>query len=264
MTSLHKGWYNGKIGDLLTGIKAGKNLRCIETPPRSDERGVVKVSAVTWGEFNPRESKTLPSDFTPDPDTLIRSGNFLFSRANTIELVGSVVIVETAPDNLFLSDKILRLDLPEDWKGWLLSFLRSADGRKALEEASSGNQQSMRNIGQAALKEITIPLPPAAEQKRIVAKLDSLSARSARARTDLDAIPRLIARYKQAVLGSLVDDQDLKRFCLSDLISTLDQGWSPRCEARSVEDDSEWGVLKTTSIQAFRFFAEYNKKLPNV
>ncbi len=47
---------------------------------------------------------------------------------------------------------------------------------------------------------LAVLLPPLAEQRRIVEKLDALTARTARARTDLDRIPALAARYKQAVL----------------------------------------------------------------
>lgn len=55
-------------------------------------------------------------------------------------------------------------------------------------------------IGLGDLASFEIGLPPPAEQLRIVAKLDALTARTARARADLDRIPTLAARYKQAVL----------------------------------------------------------------
>ncbi|MGH0212298.1 restriction endonuclease subunit S [Sinorhizobium meliloti] len=48
---------------------------------------------------------------------------------------------------------------------------------------------------------IRLPLPPLAEQKRIVTKLDALNAKSARARTELARIETLVSRYKQAVLS---------------------------------------------------------------
>lgn len=53
----------------------------------------------------------------------------------------------------------------------------------------------------AATFERELELPPLAEQRRIVAKLDALTARTARARADLDRIPALTARYKQVVLA---------------------------------------------------------------
>ncbi|MGO6738024.1 restriction endonuclease subunit S [Rhizobium ruizarguesonis] len=56
-------------------------------------------------------------------------------------------------------------------------------------------------INQDALNQTPLPLPPLAEQKRIVAKLDALNAKSARARTELARIETLVSRYKQAVLS---------------------------------------------------------------
>lgn len=47
-----------------------------------------------------------------------------------------------------------------------------------------------------------IPLAPADEQRRIVAKLDALLAGVARARKELDRVPILIAQHKQALLAA--------------------------------------------------------------
>jgi type I restriction enzyme S subunit len=51
------------------------------------------------------------------------------------------------------------------------------------------------------VKAFHIALPPIREQRRIVAKLDSLSSRSNRARAELDRIVRLIERSKHAILS---------------------------------------------------------------
>lgn len=54
---------------------------------------------------------------------------------------------------------------------------------------------------------------------------------------------------------------------VGDLLAPLDdgrlvhQGWSPQCE-REPAPDNNWGVLKTTAIQAGRFLAAENKRLP--
>jgi type I restriction enzyme S subunit len=208
--SLPRGWAETTLGALLHEIEAGKNMRCEERPPREGELGVVKVSAVTWGRFDATQSKTLPPDYNPPAKARIRAGDLLISRANTLELVGAVVLVDREPEGLFLSDKILRLVVDEEAKKWVLLCLRSSFGRKQIEELATGNQFSMRNISQDALRRIRVPLPPPAEQRRIVAKLDVLMARIARARAELDRSPQLISRFRLStlragVLGKLTE-----------------------------------------------------------
>jgi type I restriction enzyme, S subunit len=57
-------------------------------------------------------------------------------------------------------------------------------------------------LTQGGLQQALICVPPLPEQRRIVAKVDSLSVNSGNARTNLDRVPRLAERYKQAVLTS--------------------------------------------------------------
>ena len=198
--------FSGELGrkelsELVVRIKAGKNLRCEERPPHSDEKGVVKVSAVTWGEFRPDQSKTLPSDFEPEEDTRIKSCDFLFSRANTIDLVGAVVIVGDTPDNLYLSDKILRLEFREPIDKWLLWYLRSPMGREALMNISSGNQLSMRNIGQKSLLSLSIPYANFELRDEIVRRIESAFAKIDRLAKEAKRALELVGRLDEAMLA---------------------------------------------------------------
>jgi type I restriction enzyme S subunit len=191
----------GRISDLVNSIDAGKNLRCEERPPTSQENGVVKVSAVTWGEFDPSASKTLPIDFDPPERSRIRPGDLLISRANTLELVGACVIVRCDPCNLYLSDKVLRLNAHEEDKTWLLWFFRSPFGRRALERASSGNQMSMRNISQAKMLEIEISLPPREARLRLVRTIEAEFAKFDRLAAEARSAASLLDRLDQAILA---------------------------------------------------------------
>ncbi len=170
---LPEGWKWVKLGDFIKGIEAGKSLKCDERPPQENEIGIIKVSAVTWGIYDEEESKTCYSHDAYNPDYLIREGDFLFSRANTLELVGACVIVHMVSKRLMLSDKILRFHFSDEiLKLFVLYYLRSQKGRYEIEQKSSGNQMSMRNIGQGKIREIEIPLPPLSEQHRIVSEIE--------------------------------------------------------------------------------------------
>ncbi|MET3436069.1 restriction endonuclease subunit S [Sphingomonas sp. 1185] len=189
------------LGDLLTGIEAGKNLRCEERPPRLGERGVVKVSAVTWGRFDAQQSKTLPHDYTPPDAAKIRAGDLLISRANTLELVGATVLVEEEPNELYLSDKILRLVMPDADKRWVMWFLRSQAGRREIELRATGNQLSMRNISQGALRDIPIPYPDADVRKAGVEMIEAAFARADRLEAEATRARALLDRLEAAILA---------------------------------------------------------------
>jgi type I restriction enzyme S subunit len=195
-------WVLATVGDVLRGVEAGKSEKTLERRPVEDDVGVVKVSAVTWGEFDPAESKAiLPSQF--DHSKSIRSGDLLFSRANTAELAGAVVHVKGDHPRLMLSDKILRL-LPDDGIAprYLMYSLRTADSRRHLEGSATGTSTSMRNITQENLRTTPLQLPPAPEQRRIVAKLDAIFEQTRAAKARLERLPALFEKLKRSILAA--------------------------------------------------------------
>ena len=204
--ALPMGWSLVPLGELLTAIDSGKSFKCEERPPEAHEVGVIKVSAVSWGEYQESESKTCVDVDRIEPTNFVRPGDFLFSRANTIELVGACVIVGRVSRRLMLSDKILRLHYATaDLKPWVLQYLRSKAGRDQIELLASGNQESMRNIGQERLKQIQIPLPPSNERESISFKLDELLSQLAAASNELSTAQRKLNLYRQSLLKSAVE-----------------------------------------------------------
>ncbi|MEZ9139995.1 MULTISPECIES: restriction endonuclease subunit S [unclassified Shewanella] len=161
-------WQSIKVSTLVSKIEAGKNIKCDERPPHDNEFGIIKISAVTWGFYDEAQSKTLKDDKLFIENRRVGVGDFLISRANTLELLGMPVIVKKVTKNLMLSDKVLRLVMPEQEKAWLDIFLRSPKGRLEIQSRATGNQESMRNIGQKALFDIDVLLPTSIEKTEIV------------------------------------------------------------------------------------------------
>ena len=173
------------LGDVLLDIQAGKSFQTAETLARPDELGVLKVSAVTWSEFQPSEAKALKSAHTPAQAHHVRHRDFIISRANTKEFVGAVVLVEGDHPNRLLSDKTLRLVVDEERasKDFLLFALRSRAARDHIEEYATGTSDSMRNISHGVIRSIPIPLPDLDTQKAIALSLKRQFAEIDRART---------------------------------------------------------------------------------
>lgn len=199
---LNAGWTWGYLGDLIERIEAGKSFTCEPRRAGEGEWGVIKVSAMTWGEFRDQENKAVPLDRSVDPRHEIKPGDILVSRANTEAYVGAPVLVHDCRPRLLLSDKSLRL-IPKDGtnKEWLVQALASPLVRRQISAASTGNQESMRNISQGALSAISIPIPPEPDMKAIADNLRDVSRVIRRQEDQAERTRRRCEALRRAVLA---------------------------------------------------------------
>ena len=195
-------WEMVKLGEVLQKIEAGKSFRCNEKVPALHEKGIVKISAVTWGEFLEDECKTIINEDLYNPQFAIHKGDLLISRANTIQLVGNCVLVRKEPKrNIMLSDKVLRLVISDNADSdFILYSLRTSKSRTQIQNMSTGNQDSMRNIGQDRIKKIEIPLPPLTEQQRIVKEIESRLSQAEAAEASIAEALQKTEALRQSIL----------------------------------------------------------------
>ena len=164
-----KGWETLPLSSIVDDFLGGKSLAASEDEATNFKNRVAKISAVTSGEFKSYESKPLPNDYEPPEAHYIKNGDFLFSRANTTELVGATAMVFSTPNNIVLPDKLWRFIWKTDvklssvfiWK--LLSF---PSQRVEISKLSSGSGGSMKNISKEKLNTLNIIFPPAHLQEK--------------------------------------------------------------------------------------------------
>ncbi|MBF0208880.1 MAG: restriction endonuclease subunit S [Oligoflexia bacterium] len=204
---LPAGWTYTRLGYFIDSIDAGKSFKCNEKEPQNDEIGVAKVSAITWGEYNEAESKTCTDLNQVNKAFFIKKEDFLFSRANTIELVGAVVIVKDTTKKIMLSDKTLRINFLNLNKSYVLYYLRSKNGRKEIMYHSSGNQESMRNIGQDRIRSILIPICSNEESTFIVELLSQKLSAIDKQEQIIEQTLKQSATLKQSILKKAFSGQ---------------------------------------------------------
>ncbi len=169
------GWQWVRLGDLVNASEAGWSPSCVGSPRRDGLWGVLKVSAVSWGSFDPEANKELPSTLQPRREYEVHAGDFLLSRANTEELVARSVVVDQVPPLLMLSDKIIRLAVSSQIDKAFLNLCNNAASSRAYYAANaSGTSSSMKNVSREVVLNLPVALAPAAEQSRIVARVADL------------------------------------------------------------------------------------------
>ena len=107
-----KDWDSQPCEKIVLDISSGTSYGGEERPfLNSKEVGVLKISAVTKGTFNPLEFKVVNPTHITKKLRFVKRGDFLLSRANTVELVAACCIVPQDYDQLFLPDKLWSLTL---------------------------------------------------------------------------------------------------------------------------------------------------------
>lgn len=95
--------------------------------------------------------------------------------------------------------------------------------RPWLEAQSSATTISI--VNKSIFSKAPIPLPPAAEQTRIAAKLDELLAQVDILKARIDGIPALLKRFRQSVLAAAVSGRLTKEWRVAVHETSQDQGF---------------------------------------
>ena len=159
--NLPDGWVATRLGNLAANIEAGSSPQCEGRPKTKNEWGVLKISAVSWDEFDPDENKALPANVEPRPEYEVQNGDFIMSRANTAELVAKSVVTINPPPRLLLNDKTLRVHFTEYTEKRFLNMVNnSAVSRAYYAKAASGTSSSMKNILEKVFRCYRLPFHP--------------------------------------------------------------------------------------------------------
>lgn len=195
-----------RLGDVIADLANGWSPKCFERPAQDNEWGVLKLGAVSFGEFNEKENKALPSGLLPVPELEIKPGDVLISRANVPRYVGACAVVRTTRPRLLLCDKIFRAVFKPDSRidgGYLAEVMKIPHVRRQIETAVTGSSPTMQNITKSALLNLRFPLPPLEVQWKLVERVTAARAEIARERAAAAASRQAIAaEVESLILGN--------------------------------------------------------------
>ncbi len=133
------------------------------------------LTATTSGEFREEAFKYVDIPQTDAEKYWLKKGDLLVQRSNSRELVGTSCIYTGADNAYIYPDLMMRMRV---MKGICTKYvdytLKTPMVRSYYMANASGTSESMPKINQKTVALTPIPLPPLAEQKRIVARLEEI------------------------------------------------------------------------------------------
>jgi type I restriction enzyme S subunit len=177
-------WAKVPFRDVIPRVDNGTSPNCESRPAGEDEWGVLKLGAVTYGQFRANENKAFVGDLGRMTANEVKSGDVLMTRKNTRELVGAVALVDQVRPQLLLPDLIFRLHLDTDRvdRRYFHALMMNPQKRPAVRDLSSGSASSMPNISKARLAQLPLELPPLSLQHEFASKVESVEALRAKTR----------------------------------------------------------------------------------
>ena len=169
------GWNTSTVGALVSVCEAGWSGNGTQRKKEPGELAVLKVSAVTKGYFIPAECKVLDNQRNIKKYIFPHSGDLLFSRANTREMVGATaVITQDYPEHI-LPDKLWRIRFIDTANVIYMKYVLSDESiRSIFSSVSTGTSGSMFNVSMDKFKSITVPLPPLERQTQFAAFVEQV------------------------------------------------------------------------------------------
>ena len=176
----------------------------------------------------------IPSASKSSEEVLLQPGDVLFNNTNSVELVGKTALVRE-PINAAFSNHITLMRTYANVCGgaWLALSLRT------LWQQGFFAQRCNKWIGQAGyntqmLQETLIPLPPLAEQRRHVARVESLMAR--------------VREAKHLRLETQEDAEMLTKVAYTEIFSQAEmRGWDIEPFSEVWSEKASYGSFKKPS-----------------
>ena len=193
-------WVWSRIGEAFLFTQYGTSQKSSPT-----EKGVpvltmgnIRDGLVVWDN-----EKRIPDTSEDLPALFLRKFDLLYNRTNSAELVGKTGIYLGEDGVRTFASYLIRLrpSLLSSNPHFLNTAMNTPEFRETQIVPLIKKQTGQANVNGTALKNMLIPLPPLAEQHRIVAKVDELMALCSRLEASLTTSNQTRTRLLEATLA---------------------------------------------------------------
>ena len=193
------GWEWSRIGEAVLFTQYGTSTK---SSPSEQGVPVLTMGNIQDGMVIWRNEKRIPDTAEELPALYLKKFDLLYNRTNSAELVGKTGIYLGEDDCRTFASYLIRLRVScEHFSPYFLNLtMNTSEFRETQIVPLIKKQTGQANVNGTALKNMLVPVPPLAEQHRIVAKVDELMAVCDRLEAGLVAGEETRGRLVEAVL----------------------------------------------------------------
>ena len=187
------------LGDIAT-FRNGINFTKASKGETVNIVGVKDFQNYFWVPLDNLDSVTI--DGKLNETDYLRKGDILAVRSNgNQQLIGRSILAGDVTEKTTHSGFTIRIrfETKDVFPEYLCHYLKSEKARKQL--ISGGAGISIKSLNQTTLSELPISLPPLAEQRAIVGRLEALSAETGRLEEIYQSKVEGLEELKRSVLG---------------------------------------------------------------
>ncbi len=194
MSEIPNTWAVVKLRDIAATINYG------HTASANEQRVGPRLLRITDIQDDRVEWSRVPFCVCDDVEKYnLAAGDIVVARTGAT--TGKSYLINTLPEPAVFASYLIRIQPSTAVQPAYLSwFMQSPTYWEQITTVSKGTAQPGANA--SLLGDLDIPLAPIGTQSRIVSKIESLTARSRRAKEALDAIPTLLEQFRQSVLAA--------------------------------------------------------------
>lgn len=206
----HWAWVRlGNLAEVVGGVTKGRDLK----GRKRTSLPYLRVANVQRGFLDLGEMKEIEIAEEELPKYSLKPGDVLFTEGGDWDKLGRSAIWEDQIKPCIHQNHVFRARfvLPQWPPAWFSAFANSPVGRSYFENASK-RTTNLASINMTQLRNCPMPLPPLAEQKRIVARVDQLMALIDQLEAKQNRKREVGARFAKASLEAITTAESPQEF----------------------------------------------------
>jgi type I restriction enzyme S subunit len=192
-------WNDVTIGDVVHTAQYGIS----ESLSEEGQYPIFRMNNVENGYMIEEPMKYIDLNDDEFEKYRVETGDILFNRTNSLELVGKTGIYELEGDHVFAS-YLVRLQTNEQANSYYLNYyMNSSEAQnRMMDFATKGVSQA--NINANSIQQVKLPLPPMDEQREIAERIRGVDSQIESNQRYIEQLKRLKQGLMQDLLSGAV------------------------------------------------------------